>query len=71
MPYKSAKQEKFFNAERGKKVPAKVVDEFNAASKGMKLPEAEPVAVAKKEKAMKPGAGITAAVVFGKGGKKK
>lgn len=40
MPYKSAAQRAYFNAQRGKKVPASVVDEFNAASKGEgKLPQ--------------------------------
>lgn len=38
MPYKSVAQEKFFNANR-KKIGAKVVDDFNAASKGKKLPK--------------------------------
>jgi len=38
MPYKSVKQERFFNANK-KKIGAKVVDEFNAASKGKKLPK--------------------------------
>lgn len=33
MPYASDKQRRYFNAQRGKKVPAAVVDEFNAASK--------------------------------------
>lgn len=38
MPYKSRAQEAYFNANRDK-IGGKVVDEFNAASKGMKLPE--------------------------------
>ncbi len=38
MPYKSEKQRKYFNANR-KKIGAKVVDEFNKASKGKKLPK--------------------------------
>lgn len=40
MPYKSLKQEGFFNANR-KKLEAKGVDvgEWNQASKGLKLPE--------------------------------
>lgn len=38
MPFKSDAQRKFFNANR-KKIGAKVVDEFNEASKGMKLPK--------------------------------
>lgn len=37
MPYKSLAQERYFNANRDK-LGAKVVDEFNAASRGMKLP---------------------------------
>lgn len=37
MPYKSDKQRKYFNANRDK-IGGKVVDEFNDASKGMKLP---------------------------------
>lgn len=38
VPYKSDKQRRFFNANRGK-IGGKVIDEFNEASKGMKLPE--------------------------------
>ncbi len=40
MPYKSLKQERFFNANR-KQLEAKGVNvgEWNAASKGMNLPE--------------------------------
>jgi hypothetical protein len=38
MPYKSEAQRKYFNANR-KKIGAKVVDEFNEASKGKKLPK--------------------------------
>ena len=38
MPYRSASQQAFFNAHR-KEIGGKVVDEFNKASKGMKLPE--------------------------------
>ena len=39
MPYKSQAQERFFNANRAKMEAQGVdVDEFNAASKGMKLP---------------------------------
>ena len=37
MPYASRAQEAYFNANRAK-LGGKVVDEFNAASKGMKLP---------------------------------
>lgn len=37
MPYKSLKQEKFFNANKDK-IGAKTVEEFNKASKGKKLP---------------------------------
>jgi hypothetical protein len=36
MPFVSGKQRRYMNAQRGKAVPAKVVDEFNAASKGQK-----------------------------------
>ena len=40
MPYKSLKQERFFNANRAKLEKQGVnVDEWNAASKGKKLPE--------------------------------
>ena len=38
-PYVSDAQRKYFNAQRGKEIPAKVVDEFNEASRGKKLPE--------------------------------
>lgn len=39
MPYKSVAQEKFFHANKGKKgITKKVVDEFDQASEGMKLP---------------------------------
>lgn len=41
MPYKSKAQEKYFNANRDK-IGAAVVDEFNAASKGKKLPNKAP-----------------------------
>jgi hypothetical protein len=40
MPYVSDAQRRFFNSSTGrKKIGAKVVDEFNEASKGKKLPE--------------------------------
>jgi hypothetical protein len=40
MPFKSLKQEKFFNANRAKMEKQGVnVDEWNAASKGKRLPE--------------------------------
>ncbi len=40
MPYKSLKQERFFNANRAKLEAQGVdVDEWNQASKGKKLPE--------------------------------
>lgn len=39
MVYSSATQRRYFNAQRGKKIPAKVVDEFNKESRGKKLPE--------------------------------
>jgi hypothetical protein len=40
MPYKSAAQEKFFNANRKKMEAQGVnVDEWNAATKGKKLPK--------------------------------
>ena len=43
MPYKSLAQERFFNSPEGRaKVGAKVVEEFNSASKGMKLPTRAP-----------------------------
>lgn len=39
MPYKSLKQERYFNANKAALEKQGVdVDEFNAASKGMKLP---------------------------------
>lgn len=38
MPFKSDAQRKYFNANK-KKLGAKMVDEFNEASKGKKLPE--------------------------------
>ena len=38
-PYVSRKQQAYFNAQRGKEVPASVVDEFNEASRGKKLPK--------------------------------
>lgn len=45
MPYKSKKQEKFFNANRTKLEKQGVdVDEWNKASKGKKLPETAPSA---------------------------
>lgn len=48
MPYKSLAQEKFFNANVGKRrgITPAVVAEFDAASKGMTLP----TRVAKKAK---------------------
>ncbi len=41
MPYKSDAQRGFFHANEGKKkgITKKVVDEFDAASKGLKLPK--------------------------------
>lgn len=40
MPYKSLAQQRFFNSPAGRaKVGAAVVEEYNAASKGMKLPK--------------------------------
>jgi len=43
MPYKSDKQRKFFNANKAELEKQGVdVDEWNEASKGMKLPEAAP-----------------------------
>lgn len=53
MPFKSKKQQAFFNANKGTgpgKISPKVVDEFNAESKGMTLPEKAP-----KKPMMKPG----------------
>lgn len=48
MPYTSNKQRKFFNANRGQMEAQGVdVDEYNQASKGMKLPERAPGAAAK------------------------
>ena len=38
MPFKSDAQRKYMNAHR-KEIGGKVVDEFNAASKGKKLPK--------------------------------
>lgn len=52
MPYKSNAQRGFMHAQKGKQVPTKVVDEFDAASKGQKnLPEH----VTKKPSATKKG----------------
>lgn len=43
MPYKSLKQERFFNANREKLEKQGVnVDEWNKASKGLKLPVRSP-----------------------------
>lgn len=43
MPYKSAKQRKFFNANRAKLAKQGVnVDEWNKSSKGKKLPKVAP-----------------------------
>ena len=43
MPYKSLAQERYFNANRDKLEAQGVdVDEWNAASKGKKLPERTP-----------------------------
>jgi hypothetical protein len=39
MPYVSDAQRKYFNAQRGKDIPANVVDEYNNASRGLKLPK--------------------------------
>lgn len=39
MPYTSKAMQGYFHAQKGKKVPAKVVEEFDAASKGLKLPK--------------------------------
>ncbi|MDE1828251.1 MAG: hypothetical protein KGH65_03775 [Candidatus Micrarchaeota archaeon] len=48
MPYKSLAQERYFNANRGKMEGADVdVDEWNAASKGKKLPKRAPKKKAK------------------------
>jgi hypothetical protein len=52
MPYKSKAQEAYFNANRGKMEAQGVnVSEWNAASKGKKLPaKAKPKAVTKLKK---------------------
>lgn len=43
MPYKSIKQEKFFNANKAKLEKQRVnVNEWNKASKGKSLPEKSP-----------------------------
>lgn len=42
MPYVSAKQRRFFNANRGGKISESTVDEFNEETKGKKLPEEAP-----------------------------
>lgn len=39
MSYVSSAQQKYFNAQRGKEIPASVVDEFNKESVGLKLPK--------------------------------
>lgn len=44
MPFKSLKQERFAHTEKGQKAFGKKnVDEFDQASKGMKLPEVAPM----------------------------
>lgn len=48
MPYSSDRQRRFFNANKKKIGPA-VVDEFNEASKGMKLPERAGKRITKKK----------------------
>jgi hypothetical protein len=51
MPYKSNAQERYFNTPEGRaKVGAKVVDEFNDASKYLKLPAKAKSRVARKVK---------------------
>ena len=51
MPYKSLKQERYFNANRGKLEAQGVdVDEWNQASKGKKLPVRAGVKKKKKKK---------------------
>lgn len=53
MPYKSLAQERYFNANREKMEAQGVdVDEYNQASKGMKLPMKAP-APAKRNKVVK------------------
>lgn len=49
MPYKSMSKMRFMNANKKKIGPA-VVDEFNEASKGMKLPERAGKRITKKKK---------------------
>ena len=49
MPYKSKAQERWANSPEGKKeMGKKTVNEFNKASKGMKLPERAPSPKKKK-----------------------
>ena len=44
MPFKSVKQERYFNANRGKLESQGVnVDEWDKSSKGLKLPESVPI----------------------------
>lgn len=62
MPYKSLKQERWAHSPAGmKKLGAAKVAEFDAASKGMKLPEH-----ADKAPMKKPVMAVTMGVVFGK-----
>lgn len=54
MPYKSAAQRGFFHANVGKKgITQKVVNEFDAASKGMKLPQHVALASSRRKTAGK------------------
>lgn len=67
MPYASRAQEKFFNANRAKMEAQGVnVDEWNSASKGMKLPARAPAAAAPKgAKTMKAPAAVAPRKPFG------
>jgi hypothetical protein len=42
MPYVSARQRRYFNAQRGKAISESTVDEWNEATRGKKLPESAP-----------------------------
>lgn len=49
VPYKSDKQRRYFNANRGGKVPASVVDEYNAAEDEDEDEECDPKTKRKKK----------------------
>lgn len=42
MPYVSARQRRYFNAQKGKAISESTVDEWNDETRGKKLPESAP-----------------------------